>query len=233
MHIHIVSIFPSIFTSFLETSLIEKAQEKNLVTFKLYNPRDFCTDTHQQIDDTVYGGGAWMLLKAQPIIDSIESILSTIDSEDFLIVFPWPAQEVFGQMHAHSWAKYEHIIFVCWRYEGIDYRWEQYFQDKYPNKFIKTSLGSFVTLGGEVPTMVMIEAITRLVPGVIKERDSWVDESYSIAKNMTNIEHPQYTKPAEVYGYTVPDILVSGDQKKIHDRKKQSSSSSNIQSWEQ
>jgi len=233
MQIHIVSIFPTIFTSFLETSLIAKAQEKNIVSFELYNPRDFCTDKHQQIDDTVYGGGAWMLLKAQPIIDSVESIVSTIDSGDFLVVFPWPTQESFGQMHAHSWAKYEHIIFVCGRYEWIDYRWEQYFNDKYPDKFIKISLGSFVTLGGEVPTMVMIEAITRLIPGVIKERDSWVDESYSIAKNMTNIEHLQYTKPETVCGYTVPEVLLSGDQRKIEEWKNDTVSSSNKQKWEQ
>ena len=233
MHIHLVSIFPDIFTSFLSTSLVAKAQEKKVVTFNIYNPREFCTDKHQQIDDTMYGGGAWMLLKAQPIIDTVESIITAIDSEDFLLVFPWPTQEVFGQMHAHSWAKYEHIIFVCGRYEGIDYRWEQYFEDKYPDKFIKISLGSFITLGGEVPTMVMIEAITRLIPGVIKERDSWVDESYSIAQNMTNIEHPQYTKPETVCGYIVPEVLLSGDQKKIEDWKNNNTSPYNQQRWEQ
>jgi tRNA (guanine37-N1)-methyltransferase len=106
-------------------------------------------------------------------------------------------------------AKYDHLIFVCGRYEGIDYRREQYFQDKYPGKFFKLSLGQFITLGGEVPTMVMLEAITRLIPGVIKESRSREQESYSIKHGGNNIEAPNYTKPEIVYGYRVPKILLS------------------------
>jgi len=219
MKIHIVSLFPDIFSNFLQTSLVSKAQEKDLLQFSLINPRSFCDDKHQQVDDTVYGGGAGMLIKAEPIIDAVHSVIDQISSDSWAIVFPSPSQTVFQQKHAHVLAKYDHIIFVCGRYEGIDYRWEQYFQDKYPEQFFKLSLGQFITLGGETPTMVMVEAITRLIPGVIKESWSREEESYSIKHGWSNIEAPNYTKPETVHGYTVPAVLLSGDQKKIGERR--------------
>lgn len=215
MHIHIVSLFPDIFTSFLQTSLIGKAQEKKLVQFSLTNPRDFCQDKHQQVDDTVYGGGAGMLIKAEPIIDAVNSVIEKNSSDNRTILFPSPSKTIFAQKHAHVLAKYDDIIIVCGRYEGIDYRWEQYFQDKYPDHFMRISLGQFITLWWETPTMVMVESITRLIPGVIKEAWSREEESYSIKHGGANIEAPNYTKPETVYGYTVPDTLLSGNQKKI------------------
>jgi tRNA (guanine37-N1)-methyltransferase len=228
MHIHIVSIFPDIFMSFLGTSLIAKAQEKQLLTVSVINPRDFCQDTQKQIDDTIYGGGAGMLIKAEPIIDTVESIIKKLDfvsspewqAINRAIVFPSPSKETFVQKHAHVLAKYDHLIFVCGRYEGIDYRREQYFQDRYPTQFFKLSLGQFITLGGETPTMVMLEAITRLIPGVIKESSSREEESYSIKHGGNNIEAPNYSKPETIYGYSVPDVLLSGDQKKIEEWRK-------------
>jgi len=221
MHIHIVSLFPDIFTSFLQTSLIAKAQEKDVLHFSLINPRDFCADKHQQVDDTVYGGGAGMLIKAEPIIDAVNSVIDTAKNTSRAIVFPSPSKMVFAQKHAHVLAKYDHLIFVCGRYEGIDYRREQYFQDKYPEQFFKLSLGQFITLGGETPTMVMLESITRLIPGVIKESGSREEESYSIKHGGANIEAPNYTKPETVHGYSVPEVLLSGDQKKIGEWKKE------------
>lgn len=215
MHIHIISLFPDIFTNFLQTSLIGKAQEKKVLEFSLINPRDFSHEKHQQVDDTVYGGGAGMLIKAEPIIDAVNSVIQTVKGTSRAIVFPSPSKEVFVQKHAHVLAKYDHLIFVCGRYEGIDYRREQYFQDKYPEQFFKLSLGQFITLGWETPTMVMIESITRLIPGVIKESGSREEESYSIKYGGTNIEAPNYTKPETVHGYSVPEALLSGDQKKI------------------
>jgi len=220
MHIHIVSLFPGIFTSFLQTSLVAKAQERDLLQFSLVNPRDFCADKHQQVDDTVYGGGAGMLIKAEPIIDAVNSIIDQIKSDSWAVVFPSPSQTVFQQKYAHVLAKYDHLIFVCGRYEGIDYRWEQYFQDKYPDQFFKLSLGQFITLWGETPTMVITEAITRLIPGVIKESGSREQESYSVKHGGNNIEAPNYTKPETVHGYSVPEVLLSGDQKKIGEWRK-------------
>jgi len=221
MHIHIISLFPDIFTNFLQTSLIGKAQEKKVLDFSLINPREFSHEKHQQVDDTVYGGGAGMLIKAEPIIDAVNSVIQTVKGTSRAIVFPSPSTTVFAQKHAHVLAKYDHLIFVCGRYEGIDYRREQYFQDKYPGHFFKLSLGQFITLGWETPTMVMIESITRLIPGVIKESGSREEESYSIKHGGANIEAPNYTKPETVHGYSVPEVLLSGDQKKIGEWKKE------------
>jgi tRNA (guanine37-N1)-methyltransferase len=180
MHLHIISLFPEIFDSFLSTSLLQKAQEKKLLSFHCINPRKYCTDKHQQIDDQVYGGGAGMLIKAQPIIDAVEEIINNItetsqhhrnapyvdypEGFDMKIIFPSPSVATFTQKHAYAFSKIQHLIFICGRYEGIDHRFEEYMETKYPTAFQKISLGQFVLLGGEVATMTMIEAITRLVP---------------------------------------------------------------------
>ncbi|MFA7298709.1 MAG: tRNA (guanosine(37)-N1)-methyltransferase TrmD [Candidatus Absconditabacterales bacterium] len=235
MHIHIVSIFPDIFKSFIETSLIKKAQEKKILSFTFTNPRTFCPDKHQQVDDTIYGGGAGLLMKAKPAIDAVESIIKKIKKtkvpldkggkqkggfeKDFQIILPSPSKEVFTQKIAHTLSTEKNIIFVCTRYEGIDYRFEQYMKKKYAKKFQKISIGQYITLGGEIPAMAMIEAISRLIPGVIKEEASRQDESYNVAQNMNNLEYPQYTKPEKVLGIKVPKILLSGHHKNINERR--------------
>jgi tRNA (guanine37-N1)-methyltransferase len=166
-----------------------------------------------------------MLIKAQPLIDAVEAILQNATTKqkkaDFKILFPSPTQETFTQKHAYSYSKKETLIFICGRYEGIDYRFEEYMTAHYPSAFQKISLGQFILLGGEVATMTMIEAISRLIPGVIKESESRQNESYSLKTRMTNLEPPQYTRPEEVYGYTVPDILLTGNQKEIQKRQQQ------------
>ena len=118
---------------------------------------------------------------------------------------------------AHDLAEFDHLIFVCTRYEGIDYRFEKYMKKHYGKAFEKVSLGQFITLGGEVPAMMMIEAVTRLIPGVIKEEASRQEESYSVKEDMNNLEYPQYTHPDEVLGMKVPKILLSGHHKNIQE----------------
>jgi len=199
MHIHLISIFPDIFESFFSTSLIGKAIEKKLITVSFVNPRDFCDDKHQQIDDEPYGGGDGMVMKAEPMIMAVESVVEDmVGHKSFKIVMPSPAESIFDQRHALSWSSFEHLIFVCGRYEGIDVRFEEYMEKMYADHFVKVSLGKFVLLGGEVASMTMVEAVVRLVSGVIKESGSWQDESYNPLKGMNNIEHPQYTRPSEV-----------------------------------
>lgn len=241
MHIHIVSIFPDIFKSFIETSLIKKAVEKWIVKFSFVNPRTFAPDRHQTVDDTIYGGWAGLLMKAKPFIDSVESIIKKLKTTKgpldkanemksrkagegkqkggFAIVLPSPSKDTFTQKTAHSLSTVKDLIFVCTRYEGIDYRFEQYMKKKYPKNFQKISLWHFITLGGETPAMVMIEAITRLIPGVIKEEASRQDESYSVQHNMQNLEYPQYTKPEKVLDMKVPKVLLSGHHAKIQERR--------------
>lgn len=230
MHIHIISIFPEIFDNFINTSLIKKAREKKILTFDFVNPRQFCPDRHQTVDDKIYGGGAWLLMKAKPAIEAVESVIKKIKSKKtspwnikhttYNIILLSPSKKVFTQKQAHTLSNSDHIIFVCTRYEWIDYRFEQYMKKHYPKNFEKISLGQFITLGGEVPAMMMIEAITRLIPGVIKEEASRQDESYNIKENMNNLEYPQYTHPEEVLWMKVPKILLSGHHANIEDWKK-------------
>ncbi len=169
MHFHIVTLFPEIYESFLKTSLMNKAIEKGLLSFSFTNPRSFCLDKHQQVDDEIYGGGAGMLMKAKPVIDAVESIIEELAKGDRDIVgkliFFAPSKKVFNQEIAYGYAKkITDIIIVCGRYEGIDHRFEEYMEEKYPEQFEKISLGQFVTLGGELPSMVAIESIARLIP---------------------------------------------------------------------
>lgn len=256
MHITFVSIFPDVYISFLETSLIKKAQEKWLLTFSIINPRDFCADKHKQIDDEIYGWWAGMLIKAQPVIDAVESAIKhyrtqtirtnviasrhpalasrhpaldagSIDSwsspewQTPKILFLSPSDTIFTQKTAYEYSTVDHIIFVSWRYEGIDYRFEQYMQQKYPHQFQKISLWQFVTLWWELPSMTITEAIVRLIPWVIKEEASHLIESYDPEQWMQNIEYPQYTRPEEVQWLTVPEVLLSGNHKQIEDRRNQ------------
>ena len=213
------------------------------MTFSFVNPRSFCPDKHKTVDDTIYWWGAGLLMKAQPAIDAVEHIIKTnklmtslikeevsADADGgfektkkkggrFAIILPSPAKNTFTQKTAHSLSSIDNLIFICTRYEGIDYRFEQYMKKKYKKNFQKISLWQFITLGGEIPAMTMIEAITRLIPWVIKEEASRQEESYSVEKNMNNLEHPQYTKPQEVLWMKVPKVLLSGHDKNIDERR--------------
>lgn len=234
MKIHLISIFPEIFQSFLDTSLIKKAQDKNILEFKTINPRDFCidkktwaVDKHRQVDDTLYGWWAGMLMMAQPMIDSVNSIIEKVikkdKSESFKIIFPTPSQQIRNQESAHSFSKTDNLIFICGRYEWIDHRFVEYFTDKYPDNFFEISLWKFITLWWELPTMTMIESIVRLIPWVIKEELSWQDESYTPSQNMENIEYPQYTRPQQVEWYKVPPVLLNWNHKEIQKRRDKNS----------
>ncbi len=215
MKIWLVSIFPQIYESFLKTSLVGKAAEKWTVDFVLVNPRDFCVDKHKQIDDYPYGGWAGMILKAKPFIDAVEDIVENqIKNENFKIVYLSPAKETFSQQKAREYSKLESLVLVSGRYEGIDFRFEQYLSQKYPQKFEKVSIGPYVTMGGEIPSMAVIESVVRLLPGVVGDSQSVVEESYSDSKH-SYLEYPQYTRPAEVYGLEVPAVLLSGNHNEI------------------
>ena len=166
-----------------------------------------------------------MLIKAEPIIDAVESIIKNnkLVNSDFKILFPSPTKEIFNQKSAYTYSKQQHLIFVCWRYEWIDYRRELYMKEKYPKHFEKISLGQFILLWGEVATMTMIESISRLIPWVIKESESRQNESYNLKENMQNLEEPNYTRPENVKWFTVPDILLTWDSEEIKQWRKDNS----------
>lgn len=177
------------------------------------SPRVFTTDRHQTVDDKVYGGGEGLLMKAKPLIDAVNAAVESVDTKNFKILYPAPSNEYFSQKTAFELTEVEHIILVCGRYEGIDYRFEEYCQDNYPNQFQKLSLGKFIVYGGEVPSMMIMEAITRILPGGTHKPP--LTESYYPEVGEDTIENPHYTRPQEVYGYKIPEILISGHHKNI------------------
>lgn len=240
MKITCISIFPELFQTFITSSLIGKSVEKWILTFDLVNPRDFCLDKQKKVDDEIYGGGVGLLMKAEPVIKAIQNSKFKIQNDNITcrenglpfpktkIILVWPSPTTFNQQIAHDLSDYDHLIFLCGRYEGIDHRVKLWCQNEFgedfwfsqnqksgETTFCEISLGQFVTLWGELPAMTMIEAITRLIPWVIKEEQSRQEESYRPEQNMQNIEYPQYTRPEVVEGMIVPEVLLSGHHKKI------------------
>ena len=212
MRIDIVTIFPEFF-SVLDVSLLGKASRSGLIELGVHDLRDFTHDRHRTVDDTPYGGGAGMVMKPEPWGEALDHILgdppATKPGDGPLVVFPSPAGEVFTQKLARELATERHLVFGCGRYEGIDQRVFDHTASRARVRLI--SLGDYVLNGGEVASMAMIEAIGRLVPGVIGNPDSLVEESHEDGL----LEYPSYTKPAEWRGLEVPPVLLSGNHAAI------------------
>jgi tRNA (guanine37-N1)-methyltransferase len=207
MRIDIVTIFPEFF-SVLDVSLLGKARESGLIELGVHDLRDFTFDRHRTVDDTPYGGGAGMVMKPEPWGEALDSILYASEAqgaESPVIIFPSPAGELFTQSLAHELAIEHQLVFGCGRYEGIDQRVVDYAASRARVRLV--SLGDYVLNGGEVATMAMIEAIGRLIPGVVGNPESLVEESHSDGL----LEYPSYTKPAAWRGLEVPPVLLSGN----------------------
>lgn len=209
MRIDIVSIFPRYFDS-LELSLLGKAKDRGLLDVRVHDLRDAALDKHRTIDDTPTGGGAGMVMKPEPWGRMLDGILEAPDSaEDPLIIFPSPAGEVFTQRMARELAGEQQLIFGCGRYEGPDQRIFDEYSDRGRVRLV--SLGDYVLNGGEVASIAMIEAIARLLPGVVGNPESLVEESHEDGL----LEYPSYTKPAVWRGREVPPVLLSGNHAAI------------------
>lgn len=204
MRIDIVTIFPEFF-DVLDVSLVGKARESGLVSIEATNLRDFTHDVHKTVDDSPYGGGAGMVMRPEPWGEALDSLVS----DDTVLVFPSPAGERFSQPIAKALSAEKHLVFACGRYEGIDQRVIDHYRSRIRVREI--SLGDYVLNGGEVATMAMIEAVTRLIPGMVGNPESLTEESHEDGL----LEYPSYTKPQEWRGLTVPDILLSGHHAKI------------------
>ncbi len=202
MEIKIFSLFPEMFQGPLTTSLIGKAVEKNLLKIDVINFRDYAANKFKHVDDTPYGGGVGMLLQPQPIVDALRDNISA--DRDVPIILVSPQGKVFTQADANRLATHDQLAFVCGHYEGFDERIRDYVTDEY-------SIGDYVLTGGELPAMVMIDAIARLKPGVIKEKASFEDDSFYNGL----LEYPQYTKPRVFEGKEVPEVLLSGHHENI------------------
>ncbi|MEY4275948.1 MAG: hypothetical protein RIS26_411 [Actinomycetota bacterium] len=207
MRIDAVTIFPDYFDA-LNLSLLGKARDKNLIEFKAHNLRDWTFDKHKTVDDTPYGGGAGMLMKPEPWGLAFDDLLGA-DGET-VVIFTNPAGEVFKQATAHELAIAKHIVFACGRYEGIDQRVIEYTKTKAKVRLI--SIGDYILNGGEVAALAMIESIARLIPGVIGNAESLIEESHS---DSGLLEYPSYTKPSSWRGFDVPEVLTSGNHAAI------------------
>jgi tRNA (guanine37-N1)-methyltransferase len=202
VRIDAISIFPEYFKA-LDISLLGKAREKEIIDLRVHDLRDFTHDKHKTVDDSPYGGGAGMLMKPEPWGEAFDEILPA--DGNVTIIFTSPAGEQFKQATAYELAKEEHIVFACGRYEGIDQRVVDFAATKGRVRLI--SLGDYVLNGGEVAAIAMVEAIARLIPGVIGNAESLVEESHSDGL----LEYPSYTKPAVWRDLEVPDVLLSGN----------------------
>lgn len=205
MRIDVVSIFPE-YLAALDLSLIGKARQDGLLTLAVHNLRDFTTDRHRTVDDTPYGGGAGMVMKPEPWAQALESVRG--DARPVLIV-PSPAGAVFTQAMAHELAQEEHLVFACGRYEGIDERVLEWAEGSFDVRPL--SLGDYVLNGGEVAVLAMVEAVARLLPGVVGNPHSLVEESHSDGL----LEYPVYTKPSSWRNLDIPEVLLSGNHARI------------------
>jgi tRNA (guanine37-N1)-methyltransferase len=204
MRIDAISIFPEFF-DVLDISLLGKAKAQDLLEVKIHDLRDFTDDKHRTVDDTPFGGGAGMLMKAEPWGLALDSVLTP----ETIVIFPSPAGELFKQATAQELSEAKHLVFACGRYEGIDQRVVEYATSKAKVRLV--SLGDYVLNGGEVAAIAMIEAIARLIPGVIGNAESLAEESHSDGL----LEYPSYTKPASWRGLEVPEVLLSGNHAEI------------------
>jgi tRNA (guanine37-N1)-methyltransferase len=203
MRIDVLSLFPSMFTGVFGESILKKAQEKEAVTFNVVNFRDYADNKHQTVDDYPYGGGAGMVLKPQPIFDAVADLKKHSDKARVILLCP--QGERYTQKKAEELAKEEHLIFICGHYEGYDERIREHVVTD------EISIGDYVLTGGELGAMVIIDSVVRLLPDVLGNKTSALHDSHSTGL----LEHPQYTRPADFRGIKVPDILLSGDHKKI------------------
>ena len=212
MNFHILTLFPEMVMSGLNTSIIGRAMDKNLISVEAVNIRDYSTEKHGHVDDTPYGGGAGMVMQAAPIYDACEDLAKRAGKRP-RVIYMTPQGSVFNQKTAEELSKEEELVFLCGHYEGVDERVLELVVTDY------LSVGDYVLTGGELPAMMMIDCISRLVPGVLNNETSAEFESFH--DNL--LEYPQYTRPERFMDKRVPEVLLSGHHKRIEEWRRQES----------
>ncbi len=213
MKIDIISLFPEMFDGPLGHSILKRARDANLLTIEVTNPRDFALDKHKIVDDTPFGGGSGMVMKPDPLFYAVEHCKQAMSTTKRRIILTSPAGAPFTQQKAKELALFEQLIILCGHYEGIDDRIREHVIDE------SISIGDYVLTGGELPAMVIVDAVARMLPGVLGADDAAAHDSFYHGL----LEYPQYTRPREFNGWTVPEVLLSGDHAKIDRwRRKQS-----------
>ena len=207
MKIDILTLFPNMYQGIFDESIIKRAIDEGRVEINIHNFRDYTLDPHKKVDDTPYGGGAGMVLTCQPIFDCVRSL----KSDDSIVILMTPDGDVYKQKRAYELSKKKHLILICGHYEGFDERIRTICD-------MEISIGDYVLTGGELASMVLVDSIVRLMPGVIEE-DSHVNDSF----NNNLLDYPTYTKPRVYEGMEVPEVLLSGDHKKIDEYRREMS----------
>ncbi len=221
MRFDIVTIFPEIFDSYFGESIVKRAQESGAIEIQAHNLRDYTENKHRNVDDTPYGGGAGMVMAVEPIFNCInflkaksQELTSLPDKLRTRTILFSAKGKRYTQKDAERLSQYDQLILICGRYEGVDERVAQHLIDE------EISIGDFVLTGGEIPAMLVVDSVTRLLPGVLGNQESAVYESHS---KDGYLEHAQYTKPEEFNGWKVPEVLLSGNHKEIEKWRKENS----------
>lgn len=210
MNIHVLSLFPDMFSGVFGASILKKAQEKGAVQLAVTDIREYTENKHKQVDDYPYGGGAGMVLKPEPMFNAVEAIT---EGRKPRVILMCPQGERFTQKKAEELALEEDLVFLCGHYEGYDERIREHLVTD------EISIGDFVLTGGELPAMTVIDAVVRLLPGVLGQADSHIQDSFSTGL----LEHPHYTRPSDFRGMKVPDVLLSGNHAKIDEWREEQS----------
>ena len=203
MKFDILTIFPEIFNSYFNESILKRAQNKKLIKIKIHNLRDYAKDKHKTVDDTPYGGGAGMVMKVEPIFRCLKKIRK--NKKTRIVLFSAKGKK-YTQKNVKRLAKYDNLILICGRYEGVDERVARNLADE------EISIGDYILTGGEIPAMTVVDSVSRLISGVLGNNESAKDESHS---SEGYLEYPQYTKPENFQGWKVPKVLLSGNHQKI------------------
>jgi len=209
MQFEVFTLLPEVFHPYLESSILQRARQRGLIDVRVHNIRDYTHDKHHVTDDTPYGGGGGMVMKPEPVFEAIESVLGTASPHAQPVTVPvillTPQGRVFTQRLAEELARHERITLLCGRYEGVDERIREHLVTD------EISVGDYVLTGGELPALTVIDAVSRLIPGVLGDPTGAEDDSHS----MGLLEYPHYTRPPEFRGWKVPEVLLSGDHAKI------------------
>ncbi|MCL2281209.1 MAG: tRNA (guanosine(37)-N1)-methyltransferase TrmD [Dehalococcoidia bacterium] len=207
MRIDILTLFPQFFSTLLQSAIFQRAQDKEMVSFNVYNIRDYTHDKHHIADDYPFGGGAGMLLKPEPVFEALEDVLKDrhADEPPIPVILTTPQGQIFSQSLAYQLSQHKRIAILCGHYEGIDDRVREHLVTH------EVSIGDYVLSGGELPALVIADALVRLIPGVLGSEESAVADSHSDGL----LEYPQFTRPADFRGWKVPEVLLSGNHAKI------------------
>jgi len=209
MQFEVFTLLPEVFPPYLESSILQRARERGLIQVRVHNIRDYTHDKHRTTDDTPYGGGGGMVMKPEPVFEAVESVLGLAAHPSpptpVPVILLTPQGRVFSQRVAEELTRYEKIALICGRYEGVDERIREHLVTD------EISIGDYVLTGGELPALILIDAVTRLIPGALGDPEGAADDSHATGL----LEYPHYTKPSEFRGWKVPDVLLSGDHGKI------------------